>query len=181
MKGDPPHELPHETEHERPGPIDDVGTLNPHQMHPVLFPELDRIIRVLDLLEPRERALIRRDPNVLLLFPAVQRLPRRPSGAPLGFGDASPDDRAGEDLVERLEDYQAIFEVLEQVEHAWLDAERVEPEHKDAGFAFAFGVEIFDCAILFGFLFVERGETGPGVEEVGDKGEVETGVSGNEG
>jgi len=30
-------------------------------------------------------------------------------------------------------------------------------------------------------LFVERGETGPGVEEVGDKREVETGVPGDEG
>jgi hypothetical protein len=76
-------------------------------------------------------------------------------GVPLGLGDASPNDRDGENLVGRLKDDQAVFEVLEQVEHDWIDAERVKPERKDAGFAFAFGVEIFDCAIVFGFLFVE--------------------------
>jgi hypothetical protein len=38
-----------------------------------------------------------------------------------------------------------------------------------------------DGAIVFGFLFIERGEAGPGVEEVGDKGEVEVGVAGDEG
>ena len=81
MKADPPHELSHETEHERPGPINDVGTLNPHQMHPVLCPELDRITRVLGLLEPGERGLIRRDSNLLLLSPAVQGLLRRPPWA----------------------------------------------------------------------------------------------------
>ena len=78
-------------------------------------------------------------------------------------------------------DDQAAFEVLEQVEHAWFHAERVKQECQDAGLAFALGVEIFECAIVFGFLFVERGETGPGVEEVGDEGEVETGGSGDEG
>lgn len=60
-----------------------------------------------------------------------------------------------EDLVGRLKDDQAIFEVLEQAERAWFDAERVKPECKDAGCVFAFGVEIFDSAIAFSFLFME--------------------------
>ena len=52
---------------------------------------------------------------------------------------------------------------------------------EDVDFTFVFGVKIFDCTIVFGFLFVEpRGETGPGVEEVGDEGEVEMWVSGDE-
>ena len=179
-KRDVPHELPDETEHERLGPVDDIGALNPHQVHPVLFPELHRVIRVLDLLEPGECALIRGDPNVLCFLAPVQRRSRRPCVA-LGFRDASPDDRAREDLVKGLEDDQPVFDVLKEVEYAWFDAERVEPEGKDTGFAFAFCVEIFDGAIVFGFLFVERGEAGPGVEEVGDKGEIEAGVSGDEG
>ena len=37
---DEPHELPNETEDERPGPIDDISTLKPYQMHPVLFPQV---------------------------------------------------------------------------------------------------------------------------------------------
>lgn len=178
-----PHELPNETEHERLCAIDDISALNPHQMHPVLFPELDCIIRVLDLLEPGQRTLIRRDPNVLLFLTATAAVQRRPRclGVSFRFRDASPDDRAGEDLVKRLEDDQAVFDVLKQVEHAWFDAERVQPERKDARFTFAFGVKIFDRAIIFSFLFIERGETGPGVEEVGDKREVEAGVSGDEG
>lgn len=176
---DEPHELPDETEHECLAPIDDIGSLNPHQMHPVLFPKLHRVIRVLDLLEPGQRTLIRRDPNVLL-FLAVQRRPRC-LHIPLGFRDASPDDRAGEDLVKCLENDQSVFEVLEKVKHAWFDAERVQPEGKDARFTFALGVEIFDRPIVFGFLFVEGCETGPCVEEVGDEREVEAGVSGDEG
>ena len=65
------------------------------------------MIGVLDLLDPGERALIRRNPNVLPISP-----PSKDCG-PLGLGDASPNDRAGEGLVKRLEDIQAVLEVLE--------------------------------------------------------------------
>ena len=87
---DEPHELPYETEDERPGPINDISTLNPYQVHPVLLPKFHHVIRVLDLLEPGERALIRRDPNVLLFF-SVQRRSGR-LRVRLGFRDAPPDD-----------------------------------------------------------------------------------------
>ena len=70
---DEPHELPYETEHERPRAVDDVGALNPNEVHPVLFAELDGVVGVLDLLEAGQRALVRCDPNVLLfLAPAVE-------------------------------------------------------------------------------------------------------------
>ena len=80
-----------------------------------------------------------------------------------------------------MEDDQTVLEVLEQVEHARLDAERVEPEREHARFALTLGVEILDRAIVFGFLLVERGEAGPGVEQVGDEREVEARVSSDEG
>lgn len=114
------------------------------------------------------------------MFLAVQRRPRCLCIC-LWFRDPSPDDGAGKDLIKRLKDDQPVFEVLEQVEHAWFDAERVQPEGEDTRFTFALGIEIFDRAIVFGFLLVERGEAGPGVEEVGDEREVEAGVSGDEG
>jgi hypothetical protein len=80
-----------------------------------------------------------------------------------------------------LEDDQAVLDVLKEVEHPRFDAERVEPEGKDMSFAFAFCIEIFDGTIVFGFLFIEQGEAGPSVEEVGDKGEVEATIAGDEG
>ena len=55
-------------------------------------------------------------------------------------------DQTKEDLVERLVDNQAIFEVLEQVEQARFSAEWVKPERKDTGFAFA--VRSIDCTIV---------------------------------
>ena len=39
-KGNAPHRLPHETEHERPYPIDDVGALDPTKCIPFCFPSL---------------------------------------------------------------------------------------------------------------------------------------------
>lgn len=184
-----PHELPYETEHERPRAVDNVGTLNSDEMHSVLFPELDCVVGVLDLLESGQRALVRRDPNVLLFLAsssaaavaAVQRRSGRARGVPSRFGDAPPDDRPGQDLVKRLENDQPVLDVLKQVEHPRLDAERVEPEREHARFTLALGVEILDCAIVFGFLLVEGGQARPCVEQVGDECEVEARVAGDEG
>ena len=67
-----------------------------------------------------------------------------------------------------MQDDQAVLEVPEQVEHAWFDSERSKPEGEDAGFAFAFGVNVLDRTIVFWLLV----RTEPGVEEVGDKGKV---------
>ena len=67
-------------------------------------------------------------------------------------------DQAGEDLVERLEDDQVVLEVPGQVEHAWFDTERGEPEGEDVDFVFALGPFKFklastswklDCTIIF--------------------------------
>ena len=70
--------------------------------------------------------------------------------------------------MEHLENDQAVLEVPGQVEHAWFDAERGEPESEDVGFVFAFGVDVLDYTIVFWLLV----RTGPGVEEVDDKGKV---------
>lgn len=90
----------------------------------------------------------------------------------------TPVDSAGDDFIVGLQEDGAVAEVVEEGVDGWLDVERVEPEGEDAGFAFAFSVEVFD--LLF-FFFGDGIETGVGVEEVGDEGEVEFGVTGYEG
>ena len=70
------------------------------------------------------------------------------------------------------------LEVLEQVVHARIDIERVEPERKHPRLAFALGVKLFNHRSLVLF---ERFEARPRVEQVGDECEVELGVAGDEG
>jgi hypothetical protein len=59
-----------------------------------------------------------------------------------------------------------------------LHIERVEPEGKDAGFPLAFGVKVFDVGFLF---FGDGIQAGVRVEKVGYEGEIQLGVSGDEG
>ncbi|PAK71775.1 hypothetical protein B8W95_13060, partial [Staphylococcus pasteuri] len=68
--------------------------------------------------------------------------------------------------------------VLEQVVHARINIERVEPERKHPRLAFALGIKLFNHRL---FVLFERFESGPRVEQVGDEGEVELGIAGDEG
>ena len=80
-----PHHLPHEAEGQGPRPVDNVGTLDPDNVHVVLLGEVEAVVGVLDRLEPRERE-------------------RR-------LRHSSPRDRAGDHLVERLQQYEAVLRV----------------------------------------------------------------------
>lgn len=77
------HHLPDEAERERSGTVDEVRALNSDHLHPVRFREVDGVVGVFDRLEARERER--------------------------GFRDAPPDDGAGDDLVERLEEDEAVL------------------------------------------------------------------------
>lgn len=76
----------------------------------------------------------------------------------------------------RFGDRPAYLEILEQVVHTRLDVEGVQPQSEDASLALAFSVKLFNDGLLRLF---EGLETGPGVEEVGDEGQVELGVAGD--
>lgn len=69
---------------------------------------------------------------------------------------------------------RAHLEVLEQVVHTRIDIQRVEPEREHARLALALGIKVLNDRSL---VLLERFEARPGVEEVGDKGEVELGVA----
>ena len=79
------HQLPYETENERFGAVDNVGALDTDHVHPVGFGEIDGIICIFDGFETGE---------FLALF---------------GLGDPSPDDAAGDDFVESLEQDRAVL------------------------------------------------------------------------
>jgi hypothetical protein len=151
-------------------------------VHLILRREVNCVIRVLHRLEAGQLGLIGRHAQVLLLL-SLRRddEPRRAGPDRLGLIDAAPHNAAGDDLVECLENDQPILEVLEEVVHGWLDAERVEPQGEDACLALAFGIEVLDHAVVLGFLLIKRGKSGMRVEEVGDEGEIETGIAGDEG
>ena len=90
----------------------------------------------------------------------------------------SPVDAAGEDLVVGLQEDGAVAEVVEEGVHGRLHVEGVEPESEDTGFALAFGIEVFHLGFFF---FGDGVEARVSVEEVGYEGEVEFGVTGDEG
>lgn len=94
------------------------------------------------------------------------------------FVDVPPVDGALDDFVVGLEEDSAVAEIVEEGDDGGLDVETVEPQGEDAGFAFTFGVEVFDLELFF---FGDGVEGGVVVEQVGDKGEIELGVAGDEG
>jgi len=182
---DAPHQLPHVTQDQSFVLVDDVGTLNAHERHAILLPELDTVVGVFDLLEPGQRALVRRDADLdLFLFAVlvdVESRLGRGRGTALGLGDATPDHDARVDPVERLEEDETVAQVLEQVEDGGIDAERVEPEREHARLALALGVEVLDRTVILRLLLVERLEAGMCVEEVRYERKVQPRVSGHEG
>ena len=149
-------------------------------MHAVLLRQIDRIVGVLHALEARE-PWRRVHADVLALLRLARDVGTEGSAAALvRLGHPAPDDAARKHLVEGLQDDEAVLEVLEQVEHAGLNAERVEPEREDAGLAFALRVEILDDTVVLRLLLVEGLETRVRVEEVGDEGEVQARVAGEQ-
>lgn len=58
-----------------------------------------------------------------------------------------------------------------------MDVEGVEPESEDTGFTLALSIKVLNLRLLF---LGDRLKAGVGVEEVGDEGEIELGVAGNE-
>lgn len=149
------HELPNEAQGQGALAIGDIGALDADEGEAHLFAKLDGVICIFDGLEAGD-------------FGTGGR----------GFVHVAPVDGAGDDFIVGLEKDGAVREVVEERVDSRLDVEGIEPKGEDAGFAFAFGVKVFDL----GFLLVGDGvEAWVGVEEVGDKGEVEFGVAGNEG
>ena len=90
----------------------------------------------------------------------------------------APVDAPFDHLVVGLEEDGPVAEVVEEGVDGGLDIEAVEPKGEDAGFAFAFGIKVFDLGFFF---FGDGIEAGVRVEEVGDEGEVEFRVAGDEG
>ncbi len=89
----------------------------------------------------------------------------------------TPIDTTRDDFVVSLEEYATVPKVVEERIYGWLDVERVKPKCEDAGFAFTFCVKVFYFEL---FLFGDGVEAWVGIEEVGDKGKIEFGVSSNE-
>jgi hypothetical protein len=150
---DSPHQLPDQTEHQRLGSIDDITPLNPNHVHLVGSGQLDGIVGVLNRLE------------------SGQLLPL------LGLRHSTPDDTAGNDLVEPLQEDTTVFEVFEQVVNTRIDIQTVQPEGEYSGFSFTLGVKVLDLGRRN---VLERFETRVGVEEMSDKGQVQFGVSRDE-
>ena len=89
-----------------------------------------------------------------------------------------PVHAAGDNFIESLKQDTSVFEVFEEGLHGGIYVEGVEPECEDTGFALAFCVKVF----YFGFFgFVEGREAGVVVEEVCHEGEIQFGISGDEG
>ena len=70
-----------------------------------------------------------------------------------------------------------VPQVVEEGLHVGLHVQTVEPQREDAGFPLALGVKVLHLELL---LFGDRIKCGVGVEQVGDEGKVELGVSGDE-
>lgn len=135
-------------------PVGDIGALDADEGEAHLLAELDGVICVLDGLEAGDFAA---------------------GGGRLVH--VAPVDAAGDYFVVGLQEDGAVGEVVEEGVDGRLHVERVEPEGEDAGFTFALGVKVFDLSF---FLLGDGVETRVGVEKVGDEGEVEFGVAGDE-
>lgn len=89
----------------------------------------------------------------------------------------SPINASRDDFVVSLEEYAAVPKVIEERVDGWLDIERIKPKREDTGFAFTLCVKVFNYELL---LFGDGVQARVGIEEVGNKGKVEFGVSGYE-
>ncbi len=81
----------------------------------------------------------------------------------------SPVNAPRDYFIVRLQKNGAIPEVIKQGVNGRLNIKRVEPESKDASFAFAFRIEVIDLEFLF---FSDGIKAGVIVEKIGDKCQV---------
>ena len=163
-----PHELPDHAERERALAVRDIGALDPDEREAVLLADLDGVVGVFHGFEARHAGLDGQVCFVWVLGGGCHGVGGR-------FVDVPPVHGARDYFVVGLEKYCAVFEIIEEAYNGWLDVEGVEPEGEDAGFALAFGVEVFD--FLF-FFFRDWVEAGVVVEQIGDEGKVKLWVAG---
>ena len=164
------HELPDHAERERALSVGYVGALDSDEAEAVLLADFDGVVGILDCFEA---AHARFDRQVLF----IRVLGCRGDGVGRWLVDVPPVDAAGDHFVVGLEQDRAVFQVVEEGHHGGLDVKAVEPEGEDAGFALAFGVEVFDFLLFF---LRDGVEARVVVEEIGDEGEVEFGIAGDE-
>ena len=163
--------MPDHAERERALAVGDVGALDADEGEAVLLADFHSVIRVLHGFEARHPGF---DGQVRL----IRVLASGRDGVGGRFVGVAPVDATGDHFVVGLEQDGAVFEVVEEADDCRLDIERVEPECEDAGFALAFGVEVVDFLLFF---LGDGVQAWMVVEEVGDEGEVELGVAGDEG
>lgn len=143
------HHLPDEGEGEGLVTVADIRASDTDERELELLANVDGVVCVFELLELGE--------GLLLV-------------------DLLPVDRAGRDLVEDAEEDETVLEVVEEVGDEGLNAEGVDPEGKGAGLTGTLrGKEplLERRELLLG----EGLKTGVLVEEVGNEGEVELGVT----
>lgn len=143
--------------------------MNTDDVHFVGLGKVHGVVGVLHHLEPRE---------FLTLF---------------GLGNPTPDDGAGDDLVKALQEDGSILrqhssddqvgrtvghaakhtylEILEQVVYSWVDIQAVQPQCEDTCFPLSLRIKVFNLRWCLGL--VQRVKTRMGVEEMGDKGQVQ--------
>jgi hypothetical protein len=70
------------------------------------------------------------------------------------------------------------LEILEQVVDSRINTERIEPKGEDSSFTLSLGIKVlYSTEILSRF---KRFEAWPRIEQIGDKGKVQTGIPSNE-
>lgn len=148
------HELPDHAESESALTIGDVSALDADKGEAVLLAEFDGVVCVFDGLESHE-------------FVAV-------CGA---LVRVSPIDGSGNDFVVGLEENGSVAEVVEEGYNGRLNVQGVEPQSENTCFPLTLGVKVFNVSLLFLGDWVK---TRMLVEEVGNKGEIELGVTSNE-
>lgn len=70
------------------------------------------------------------------------------------------------------------LEILEEIINPRINIQRIQPKRENPRFPFSLCIKVFNHGT---FILFEGFKTRPSVEQVGDKGEVEFGVSGDEG
>lgn len=149
------HQLPDHAESQSTLAVGDIGTLDSNKRETVLLADFDGIVCVFDSLETHE-------------FVAA--------GGTLV--DMAPLYRARNDLVIGLEQNGTVTEVVEKGDDSGLDVQTVEPEGENTSLTLTFSIKVFNIGLFF---FGNGIKTGVGVEQVGDKGKVELGVTSDEG
>lgn len=149
------HQLPHESQGERPLTVGDVGSLDAHEGESHLLAQFDGVVRVLDGLEAHQ-------------FPTGRRR----------LVDVTPVHASGDDFLIRLQEDGAISEIIEEGIDGRPNVEGIEPQGEDTRFTLSLGIKIFDFELFF---FGNGIQAWVRVEQIRDKGQVELRIAGHEG